>query len=196
MNRYALVSSETRTNNLLLFPKFGWQTVFEMLTTNTRIYDLLAATGLFEEKVLVATLEEARENGMPICQAVLENSDVKEEPLLMKLAEAMNLPFQRLKEVEVDTDILEKIPTKAIFQYNIIPLSQEDDCLKVATSDPFIPGLVDALRLAAEYRIRLVLSPTEDIETSAKKFYGVGAETLDRMMEDGALDFDDEEDLL
>ncbi|MDF7800543.1 GspE/PulE family protein [Pontiellaceae bacterium B1224] len=167
-----------------------------MLTTNTRIYDLLAATGLFEEKALMATLDEARENGMPTCQAVLEKNDIKEEPFLIKLAEAMNLPFQRLKEVEIETEILEKIPTKAIFQYNIIPLGLENDCLKVATSDPFIPGLADALRLAAEYRIRLVLSPTEDIETSAKRFYGVGAETLDRMMEDGALDFDDEEDLM
>jgi hypothetical protein len=126
-----------------------------MLTTNSRIYDLLAATGLFDENHLQRLLKEARENGMPICKAVLEGSEVKEDQLLEKLAEAMKLPYQRLKEVEIEEGALEKLPTKAIFQYNVIPLSDEDNCLKVATSDPFISGLVDALRLAAGCRIRL-----------------------------------------
>ncbi len=167
-----------------------------MLTTTNRIYDLLAATGLFDEALLQDTLNTARENGSPVCQSVLESSEVKEEVLLSKLAESVNLPFLRLKEIEIEEAALEKLPTKAVFQYNVIPLAVEDSCLKVATSDPFTPGLVDALRLASEMKIRLVLSPTEDIETTAKKFYGVGAETLDRMMKDGGLDLEDDENLL
>ncbi|MDF7807084.1 ATPase, T2SS/T4P/T4SS family [Pontiellaceae bacterium B12219] len=167
-----------------------------MLTSTTRIYDLLIATGLFNEAALQQTLDTARENGSPVCKTVLENNEIKEELLLEKLAATMDLAFQRLKGVEIEDGVLERLPTKAIFQYNVIPLSEEDGILKVATSDPFIPGLADALRLAAECRIRLVLSPSEDIETAAKQLYGVGAETLDRMMEDGALDLDEEDDLL
>ena len=167
-----------------------------MLTTTNRIYDLLAATGLIDESRLQDILNQARDNGMPVCRAILENSEVKEEELLEQLSGPINLPFQRLKEIEIEEEILSRLPTKAIFQYNIVPLDEENGLLKVATSDPFIPGLIDALRLAAECRIRLVLSPSEDIETAAKKFYGVGAETLDRMMEDGGLDLEDDDDLL
>ncbi len=167
-----------------------------MLTQTNRIFDLLAATGLIDEAKLQDTLDEARINGAPVCRFVIDNTGVKEEELLSKLANSINLPFLRLKEVEIDEEILVKLPTKAIFQYNVIPLAEEDGCLKVATSDPFTAGLVDALRLASEMKIRLVLSPSEDIESTAKMFYGVGAETLDRMMEDGALDLDEEEDLL
>ena len=167
-----------------------------MLTMNTRIYDLLKATGLFETDTLKTILSNARENGVPIREAALTGSEVKEEAFLVKLAEVMALPFLRLKEIEIDSDILEKIPPKAIFQYNVVPLSEEEGGLKIATSDPFIPGLVDALRLASGCRIRLVLSPSDDIDTAAKKFYGIGAETLDRMMQDDSFDFDDEEGLL
>jgi type II secretion system protein E len=167
-----------------------------MLTTNTKINDLLEATGLFNAQQLEKLLKEARENSTPVCAALLANSEVKEEPLLEKLAKTMGLAFQRLKEVEIAGNVLERLPTKAIFQYNVIPLSFEDNYLKVATSNPFIPGLVDALRLASECRIRLVLSPTEDISTAAKKFYGVGAETLDRMMQDGAIDLEDDDALM
>ena len=170
-----------------------------MLTSNnTRIRSLLEKTGLLELPQLEAVLANARENGIPVLEAALaSDKNLKEEVLLEKLGEAMGLPYQRLKSIEIDTAILEKIPTKAVFQYNVIPLSEENGCLNVATSDPFVPGLVDALRLATETRIRLVLSPSDDISTTAKKFYGVGAETLDRMMQDGGgIDLDDEDNLL
>lgn len=167
-----------------------------MLTKNTRIHDLLESTGLFAEQHLNQALRDARENGTPICRTVLNGTELKEERLLEKLAETMSLPFQRLKEIEIDKQILEKLPTKAVFQYNVIPLNEENDCLNVATCDPFTPGLTDALSLAAESRVRLTLSPAEDIEITAKRFYGVGAETLDRMMADGGIELEDEEDLL
>jgi type II secretion system protein E len=170
-----------------------------MLTSNnTRIRSLLEKTGLLELPQLEALLANARDNGTPVLAAALAaDKNLKEEVLLEKLGEAMDLPYQRLKSVEIDSAILEKIPTKAVFQYNVIPLSEENGCLNVATSDPFVPGLVDALRLATETRIRLMLSPSDDISTTAKKFYGVGAETLDRMMQDGGgLDLDDEDNLL
>ncbi|WP_372807159.1 GspE/PulE family protein [Pontiella sp.] len=167
-----------------------------MLTTNTKINDLLEATGLFNAQQLEILLREARENSTPVCAALLAKSDVKEEPFLEKLAKTMGLAFLRLKEFEIPGNVLGKLPTKAIFQYNVIPLTLEGNVLQVATSNPFIPGLVDALRLASECRIRLVLSPTEDISTAAKKFYGVGAETLDRMMQDGAIDLEDDDALM
>jgi type II secretion system protein E len=166
-----------------------------MLTTNTKIDALLEATDLFDAKQLDAILASTRENGMSIREAVLASSPVKEELFLEKLAGAMGLPFQRLKNIEIETAILEKLPTKAIFQYNVVPLAEEENGLLVATSNPFSPGMAEGLRLAAECRIRLVLSPDEDISTTAKKFYGVGAETLDRMMQDDRIDLADEESL-
>lgn len=168
----------------------------EMLTTNTRIHELLRQTGLFEDASLAALLAGARETGQSVREAVLAGTELKEEAFLQKLAEAMNLPFRRLKDIEISDETLNKLPTKAIFQYNVVPLSEEENSLLVATSNPFAPGLADALRLAAGCRIRLVLCPDDDISTTAKKFYGVGAETLDRMMQDDRIDLEDEESLL
>jgi hypothetical protein len=127
-----------------------------MLTSNnTRIRSLLEKTGLLPLPQLDAVLVNARENGIPVLEAALASDpNLKEEELLEKLGEAMDLPYQRLKSVEIDAAILVKVPTKAVFQYNVIPISEENDCLHVATSDPFVPGLVDAIRLATESRIR------------------------------------------
>ncbi len=168
-----------------------------MLTGTNRIQDLLGKTELFEPDQLKTLLEHARTNNASILEsALLAVPTLREDIFLEKLGKVMDLPFQRMKTVEIDSAILTKIPTKAIFQYNVIPLSEENGVLAVATSDPFVPGLIDALRLATESRIRLVLSPSDDIATTAKKFYGVGAETLDKMMQDGAINLEDEDSLL
>jgi type II secretion system protein E len=167
-----------------------------MLTTHTKIHELLDQTGLFEDNQLDIILADVRGNGIPLRDAVLARTSLKEDLFLEKLAAVMHIPFQRLKETEIDPEILERLPTKAIFQYNIVPLSEDQNSLLVATSNPFTPGLVDALRLATACRIRLVLSPDEDISIAAKKFYGVGAETLDRMMQDDRIDLGDEESML
>ena len=112
------------------------------------------------------------------------------------LATAMELPFERLKEIEIESTLLDSVPPKAIFQYNTIPVREENQSLLFATADPFAQGLIDALQLATARRVRLLLSPLDDITEAARKFYGVGAETLDQMMENNQLDFDDEGDLL
>ena len=69
-----------------------------MLTTKTRIHDLLESTGLFEQEQLEAILTRSRNESRPVCVTALEESDLKEEKFLEKLAETMALPFQRLKD--------------------------------------------------------------------------------------------------
>ncbi len=168
-----------------------------MLTSTTRIRNLLEKTGLFDEQQLDGVLTNARENNQSIRESVLATvPSIKEEEFLEKLAHAMDIPFRRLKDAEIQEDTLSRIPTKAVFQYNVVPISSDEGSLNISTCDPFVPGLVDALRLATECRIKLILSPCDDISTAAKRFYGVGAETLDRMMQDGAIDLEDEESLL
>ena len=167
-----------------------------MLTANVQIRSLLETTGLFDGETAERILTEARETGTPVCAALLADGRVREEELLKSLASTMGLPFRRLKDVEIAPETLEALPPRAVFQYNVTPLeTDEEGALLVAVSDPFVPELVDALRLAAERRIRLVLSPVDDVAATAKRFYGVGAETLDQMMSSDRLDLDDEDDL-
>ncbi len=65
----------------------------------------------------------------------------------------------------------------------------------MATHDPFMPGLVDALRLVSGMKIRLALSPTTDIAKASTKFYGVGADTLEKMIQDDRIEVAPEGDL-
>lgn len=151
---------------------------------DSKLATLLEQTDLFRKEQIDALLSDLPSGTAGLTEAVVEQTGVKEELFLEKLAEGMALPFMRLKHPEIEEDILSRVPPKAVFQYNIIPVSIDDGLLSIATSNPLTPGLVDAMRMASGGRIQMILSPADDIATAAKQLYGVGAETLDRMMQD------------
>ena len=166
-----------------------------MAGNNQYLVELLEKTELFSDEQIDVLVELYAEGDAPIGQVAAEEGYVREDDFLKALAGVLRMPFAPLKETEIDPDVLDRLPTKAVFQYNVVPLSFERDVLRVAVSDPFTPGLVDSLRLAAGSRIKLVLSPSEDVIHASKKFYGVGADTVDRMMQDDCFEVEDEEQL-
>lgn len=135
-----------------------------------------------------------RESDGMLTAAIVASDTIREDVFLEALAKAMNVPYLRVGDQPIPGDVLEKIPTKAIFQYNVIPVALEENgtVLRVATSEPFRSGLADALRLASGLRIKFALSPNADIEKASKKFYGVGADTLDQLIAGNELDLDGE----
>ena len=168
-----------------------------MLKQAEYIKDILGKIGItLSNDELIELIEESNINLLPLPSLIANNVGIKEDELLISLAKIMNLNYQRLKELEVEPDILDIVPPKTIFQYNIIPIREEKNALICATSDPFTSGLIDGVQLATARRVRILLSPIDDITEAARKFYGVGAETLDQMMENNELDFDEENDLL
>ena len=162
------------------------------LAASNRLASLLEATELFTPPQIEELAIRQRESEGVLTAAVVELEYAREDAFLKALANAMKVPYIRLGDEPIAGEILEKVPTKAVFQYNVVPVAIEGGILRVATSEPFRPGLADALRLASGLRIRFALSPAADIEKAAKAFYGVGADTLDRLIADKQLDLEDD----
>ncbi len=157
---------------------------------------ILRRTGMLSEAQVSAVLQKAQADAVSVTQAVVEQGFAREDMFLEALAKTLQAPFVRLGDMAVDPTILAKLPAKAVFQYHVIPLALEQGVLTVATNNPFDPGLLDALRLASGCRIRLALAPTADIATAVKKFYGVGADTVERLMQDDRIEVAPEQTLL
>ncbi|MFC1452868.1 GspE/PulE family protein [Verrucomicrobiota bacterium] len=145
---------------------------------------MLARTELLSEEQIGSVIEKVQQDGLSIAEVVAREGFAREDKFLEALAGVMSLPFVRLSDRDVEREVLERLPTKAVFQYNVIPVSFEDGVLLVASNDPLNPGLLSALRLASGCRVKLALSTSDDIAKAARAFYGVGADTVDRMIQD------------
>lgn len=150
----------------------------------TVIGNVLKNTGLFSEDGIARIISAAQEREIRIAEYVASEGMASEVDFLQSLGRVLNLPFMRLDTEEIGQEVLKRLPTKAVFQYNVIPVSYDNGTLVIATNDPLNAGLMDALRLASGVRIKIALSPSADIARAAKTFYGVGADTLERMMQD------------
>ncbi len=157
------------------------------------IVALLKKTGLFNEAQLAQVLGADRADGAGIVATACRLGLAKEDEFLQRLAPAVGLTYTALETVEPEPAAVQKLPARAVYQYAVMPLRFQNGVLTVAASDPFNTGMTDGLRLAAGGPVRLTLSTAEAIDKAARKHYGVGAETVERMIEDGRYAVDDAE---
>ncbi|MDB6122242.1 MAG: type secretion system protein [Pedosphaera sp.] len=113
---------------------------------------------------------------------------VAEDAFLQQLAVALKWPYLDLPKLNVPPEASQKIPTKVAFQYSILPTRFENGTLQVAISNPFDAAMMNAVRFNAEGPVEFALAPKVEIEKALKKYYGVGAETLDEMAKDEPLE--------
>ncbi|MDD5595489.1 MAG: GspE/PulE family protein [Candidatus Omnitrophica bacterium] len=78
--------------------------------------------------------------------------------------------------------MIQKVPAKFASHYKIVPLEFKENSLIVAMTDPLDVRTLDDLRLLLGLEVQGVLASESDIQDAIRKYYGVGAETLERMI--------------
>ena len=165
-----------------------------MAETSRLALSVLKATGLYSEETLARIASQRAENpGMGLAEAAVKFGGVKEAEFLRKTGAFLGLDFVDLEKAQPRPDVLQMLPASAVYQYNALPLRFVDGELTVALSDPFSTVAADGLRLAAGCPIKTALAPREEIDKAVKKFYGVGADAIEKMIEDGRYAVDDDE---
>jgi len=107
-----------------------------------------------------------------------------EEDILPVVAKQLNIPFVRIKQLKIPPEIVSKIPAKVAHHYKILPLKVVGNTLTVAMSDPMDIHTIDDIKLLLGCTVDPVLAGPKDLEEALKHYYGVGAETVEKMMAD------------
>ncbi len=165
-----------------------------MAETSRTVQNVLRATGLYSDEALARIGEERAKNPeMGLVEAVLKFGGVREAEFLRRMGELLGFDYVELEKAQPRSDVLQKLPASAVYQYNVLPLRFADGVLTVVASDPFSTVARDGLRLAAGCPVTIALAPREEIDKAVKKFYGVGADAIEKMIEDGRYAVDDED---
>lgn len=156
------------------------------------VENLLKATGIYSDAALERIENGLASNpGMPILEGILKFGGEKESLFLEKIAGVLGLEYVDIANFQPKPDVIAKLPASAVYQYNAMPIRFDGVSLTVVAADPFDTAIADGLRLAAGCPVRIALAPSEDIDKAVKKFYGVGAEAVEKMLEDGRFFVDD-----
>ncbi|MBI4712081.1 MAG: Flp pilus assembly complex ATPase component TadA [Planctomycetes bacterium] len=144
---------------------------------------------LITKESLDQAVEECRRNpsGIPLLTCLVKMKVVKEDRMLETLAQRLDLPLIRLKDLPIEKTLITKIPVRFVTHYKFMPtkLASKPDSrglLTIAVASPLNIRVIDELRLHLGYDVETVLTPSEDLMTAMKKYYGLAADTIEKIL--------------
>jgi len=147
--------------------------------------ELLVKNGVITAQQLQDALEEQKKTGESLGSALVRMRIVKEEQVILpSLAEKFNIGYISLKSIAVSQEALIRLPAKVVNHYKVFPVRYENKILTVAMSSPWEIAILDDLAMVSHSQIQPILAAREDILEAIREYYGVGAETIEKMMSD------------
>lgn len=152
-----------------------------------RYGELLRSLNVIEADDLNRAVAMQDKSGQNLDTVLIDAGIVEENRMLESISSHLGIETIDVKHLDLQQDILRQVPIRFIHRYNILPVERTPDHLKIATADPLNFHALDDLRLLLKCNIVPALAPSDDIRDAIKKFYGIGADTMDSLLEeDGA----------
>jgi type II secretory ATPase GspE/PulE/Tfp pilus assembly ATPase PilB-like protein len=145
-----------------------------------RLGEILVKKKLITVQQLEDGLKEQRKSGELIGRILVKKGYLKEEQLLEHLAGQLNIPFIRVQDAAIDPQAIKKVPAKFAWHYKIIPIKYSQGKLTVATFEPL--RSLNEIKMFLDCEIVPVLAVEDEIVKAIEKHYGVGAETIEKII--------------
>ena len=153
-----------------------------MTKENLKLGQMLLNDSIVTKEQLEQALTEHKKTGQLIGDTIVSLGFATEEQVLLALSHQMSVEYVRLKELEISPDIIKKVPAKFACYYKIIPVDISGIRLRIAVTNPLDLAVLDEIRMVLKYDVEPVLASEKDILEAIKKYYGVGAETIDKII--------------
>ncbi len=145
-----------------------------------KVGEMLINKHLITPQQLKLAIKEQQKTGELLGQALCRMGYLEDEQFLQVLSQQLNIPFVKLRDVDIDASAIKKLPAKFAWYYKIVPISYADRKLTVATFDPLC-SLNDVKKFLG-CEIIPVLATENDLTKAIEKYYGVGAETIEEII--------------
>ena len=147
-----------------------------MRTTRLKLGEMLKEAGLLTEEQIQTALKEQKRKKSPIGDIFVELGFISEKDIAETLAIQLEVPFvsgdQGLLKPRQDQDLGNVLPHDVARQYNVLPLSRDNNVLTVAITDPSDLMSIDNLRSVTNCEISPVIATKTDIKKAQDEFYG------------------------
>lgn len=149
-----------------------------------KLEQIILEKKLLPEARLVEAMEISRTTFKPLQDVLVERGFVREQELLKVLAEQHGLEFVDLKKISVDAAAVKAISAKLASHYRIMPVRLVSGVLTMAVSSPLDMSAAEDIQANLGFQVERVLACRSEILESLRKYYGVGADTVEKILTD------------
>ncbi len=167
------LSEEDLTN----LDKLKIQKILEVQNKNnspifkSQLGGLLVKSGVLSEETLEEALNIQAERGGKLGEILIKENFIPEDVLYKFLEVQLNTSFIDLKDMEIPIETVNLVKENLSRRYNLIPIEQDGDNLKVAMADPSDVFALDDLRLLTGMEIIPLLAKDEYISEKIDLYY-------------------------
>jgi type IV pilus assembly protein PilB len=160
--------------------------------------DLLLTRGVISLEQLSEANSVSRKDGKPVGQCLVSLGYASGEEITQALAEFYKFEYVDLSTIRIPDHVIQLVPESVARENKIIPISDEEETIKVLVSDPFDIETIEKLRFILNRKVETALAPPEHIQEAINKYYGqVEGESADSMLQeftDTQIDFTETEE--
>lgn len=111
---------------------------------------------------------------------------VTERDAIEALAKVLKLPAVDLSKMEIERSVIEKVPVRFAWYFKFMPVKLDGKTLTIASASPLDVKFQDEIRVHLGLEPQIVLARESDIKEALNKYYGLAADTIDRLSKDSA----------
>ena len=146
---------------------------------NIYLGQILIEHKIITEEQLKVALHEQEKTKEFLGVTLVKLGFATEDQILPVVSQKLKIDYIKIKDLELAPDILKKVPAKFALHYKLMPVKLEKDTLTIALSDPLNIHTLDDVSLLVGLKVTAVLASQKDILDAIRKYYGVGAETIE-----------------
>ncbi len=162
-------------------------------TISSPLLALVKEMGMLDDLQLEEVQEEMNRSGKPVAQVLAALDIVPLDQQLDLMADHIGAEVMDLKEIEFDDALIQTIPATTARMYEVLPVADWGDTLRVAMADPLNPSAIDELGFLIKKEIQVVVADPTQVLDAVDKYYGVAGESFDDILADLGKDRDLEE---
>ena len=144
-------------------------------TKRIELADVLLRQGLINQQDLKKAQEYQGEKGGTLSEVLVRLKFVKEEQVVIGLAEQLGIPHMKLSHYILDPKVMKMIPARVVRKEKVIPLSRSGNTLTIATADPLNVLMIDNLRAITGCNIQAIVATPSEINQVIGDYYSTVA---------------------
>ena len=156
-----------------------------MATPDNILSEVLIERGYLTREVLDPIVLKAAQTPGGLGAVLIQQKLVTEDVIQRILSERLNLKRIDFLDNQIEKTAVDRVPLKVAEYYKFMPLKLQDRKLVVASVFPLDTRTQDSIRTLLGFDIEMVLARESDISDAIKKWYGLGAATIERILKTG-----------
>jgi len=142
----------------------------------------LIRSEVLDEAKLSRAKAESSAKDLPLEDVIPQLGFASEEAVYQSLADFCEMRYVRPIAEDIAPELVRKVPARYATHYNIVPIEEQRGAIVIAVSNPMNTHGLDDLRMVLKQRVIPVVATPAHIRQTIKKIYGVGADTMERIL--------------